>query len=426
MDHLTSIQIENYGRRRLSALDLLSVSDHLGSCDLCRHQVQRALNGNAAYLALRTELFGHDELPAAAIELEHLTFERITGLIDSALPGDELQIASDHLATCQQCQLAVDDLRAFKIQIEPELDRQFSSTSVAREKPEKSWLHHFRPASLVFGSSLAALLLAAFGWLAWQALRGSSQKTAATAPANRTVPAPPPSSIAGPAPAGEIAMLRDGEGEVRLDTAGRLSGVDHLPPAYQQLIKKALSGQELERPARGVAALAAGSGIPRGSVEETMEKFSLIEPVRTATLSDHPTFRWAQLEGATSYVVEIYDENFDPVASSPRLSEPKWHAPQALKRGASYYWQVKAIKEGKESISPQPLAPQAKFRIVDEGKAKELELARHSYESSHLLLGLIYAEAGLLDEAGAEFRALQKANPDSAIPGRLLHQVRQR
>ncbi|MBO0721587.1 MAG: hypothetical protein J2P41_12240, partial [Blastocatellia bacterium] len=172
--------------------------------------------------------------------------------------------------------------------------------------------------------------------------------------------------------------------------------------------------------------LADAVGVPRGSIEESMEKFSLIEPVRTVTLSEQPILRWARLQGATSYVVEIYDENFDPVASSPRLSEPKWQPPQALKRGASYYWQVKAIKEGKESVSPAPPAPPAKFRIVDEAKARELERARRSYGSSHLLLGLIYAESGLLDEAEAEFRTLQKSNPDSAIPDRLLHQVRQR
>ncbi|MBO0800634.1 MAG: hypothetical protein J2P31_17585 [Blastocatellia bacterium] len=416
--HLTKTQIEDFNRQSLSAVELLSVSDHLSICAACRQQIQRTLNGDAAYLALRSGLFSSHSWRA------HLTFEQAAGLVDSTLAGDEFQVASDHLAICQECLLAVDDLRAFKVRIEPELDRQFSSTGVAHEKiREKIWLLQFWPISLV--SALAVLLFVASGWIAWHALQENSQKTAATVnqgtPSSEraeTVPAG-----AGPALAGEIAMLRDGEGEVMLDTAGRLSGVDQLPPAYQQMIKRALSGLELERPARG---LAAESGIPRGNVEEAVEKFSLIEPVRTVTLSDHPTFRWTRLQGATGYVVEIYDGNFDLVTSSPRLSEPKWHLPQALKRGASYYWQVKAINEGKESTSPQPAPPQSKFRVLDEAKARELEQARRSYGSSHLLLGLIYAESGLLDEAEAEFRALQKANPDSAIPDRLVHQVRQR
>jgi tetratricopeptide (TPR) repeat protein len=54
----------------------------------------------------------------------------------------------------------------------------------------------------------------------------------------------------------------------------------------------------------------------------------------------------------------------------------------------------------------------------------ELSAARRDYGSSHLVLGLLYARAGLLEEAEHELRALQKANPDSAIAGQLLRRVR--
>jgi len=73
-----------------------------------------------------------------------------------------------------------------------------------------------------------------------------------------------------------------------------------------------------------------------------------------------------------------------------------------------------------EFTSPRPPAPQAKFRILDQAKAHELAPARRAYASSHLTLGLLSAQAGLLDEAEQELRALQKANPNSAIARRLL------
>jgi len=37
-----------------------------------------------------------------------------------------------------------------------------------------------------------------------------------------------------------------------------------------------------------------------------------------------------------------------------------------------------------------------------------------------LTLALVYAQAGLLDETEQEFRALQRANPNSTISRRLL------
>ena len=50
----------------------------------------------------------------------------------------------------------------------------------------------------------------------------------------------------------------------------------------------------------------------------------------------------------------------------------------------------------------------------------ELVRARRAYASSHLTLALLYMRAGLLDEAERELRALEKANPNSAISRRFL------
>jgi hypothetical protein len=90
-----------------------------------------------------------------------------------------------------------------------------------------------------------------------------------------------------------------------------------------------------------------------------------------------------------------------------------------------YAWQVKALKDGRVFISPSPPARQAKFRILDRARADELSRARRAYASSHLALGLLYAQSGLLDEAERELRVLQRANPNSETADRLLRQVRE-
>jgi hypothetical protein len=84
---------------------------------------------------------------------------------------------------------------------------------------------------------------------------------------------------------------------------------------------------------------------------------------------------------------------------------------------------VKAIKAGEEITAPRPPAPQAKFRVLDQAKANELARARRTHASSHLTLGLLYADAGLLREAEQEFRLLQRANPNSDLARNLLRQV---
>jgi hypothetical protein len=218
-----------------------------------------------------------------------------------------------------------------------------------------------------------------------------------------------------------VAQLNDGAGQLSLDQEGKLSGADDLPPAYQRLLKEVLTTRRIERSSELKGLSRPPSSLM--STDKQESEFSVIEPVGRVLLSDHPTFRWSPMEGATGYVVEVYDSKFNLVVASPKLTNPSWAAAQALARGQVYSWQVKAIKDGQEFTSPRPPAPQARFRILDRAKASDLEKARRAYPSSHLTLGLLYAEAGLLKEAEQELRALQKANPDSEIARNLLSQV---
>ena len=208
-----------------------------------------------------------------------------------------------------------------------------------------------------------------------------------------------------------------------MDQESGLSGVDNLPSHIQQLVKGALSNRRLEKSpllsglTRPVSSLMGGAGAQDN-------QFSIVEPIGKVTLSDRPTFRWSGLQGATGFIVEVYDEKFSLATSSPQISGTTWTPLQPLSRGGVYSWQVKAIKDGKEIISPQPPAPQAKFRVLDQAKTAELEQAQRAYASSHLTLGLLYSQAGMLDEAERELRALQKANPNSEIVRQSLADLR--
>ncbi|MGH9846160.1 MAG: zf-HC2 domain-containing protein [Blastocatellia bacterium] len=424
-EHLSSAQIENYRQCELAPNELLSVDDHLAACVECRRQIKTALNYGAAEVAL------YAQLPAETDAPSHLNFEQSAGYVDGLLTGDERQTVKDHLASCAQCAMAVDDLRAFRNEIAPELDREYlpkevAAGAAARAAAPASWRDRivaalpapfFKVPLWVYAPAL--LLLAVTGWMAWRATpKQRPPQIAITSP----TPAPSPSiNFASPTPptpevAPVLAQLNDGGGRVILDGQGKLSGVDHLPPAYQRLVKQALTAQRVEK-----SPLLAGLSRPGSSLmggDEEGNRFAVSEPVGTVVVTDRPTFRWSKLQGATGYVVEVYDAQFNPVATSPSLNRTIWTSPP-LTRGQVYSWQVKTLKNGEEFTAPPPSAPQAKFRVLDQATANQLAEARRAYPSSHLVLGLLYAQAGLLNEAEREFRALQQANPDSALARKL-------
>ena len=182
LGHLNENQIENYGRQRLSAAELLSVSDHLGVCESCRGQVERTLEGDAAFFALRSEVFGPPSETIASHELVHLTVAQIAEYVDGMQPGEELGLVSDHLTSCEPCALAVNDLRAFKNQVAATINREYHPASV--RTTSESWrdrLYAFLPSPLVrsplaLSSALAVLLLMVMGWLMWQAQQKTDPK----------------------------------------------------------------------------------------------------------------------------------------------------------------------------------------------------------------------------------------------------------
>lgn len=428
MEHLTQKQIVDYSRRQLAAAELLSVTDHVAGCEVCRQRIEGAQNGDAAFFELRSQVF-EDTAESGT----HLTTAQMAAYVDRDLSGEALQMANDHLTHCDECVLAVADLRAFRNEIAPSLDREYQPATVPTVpfvpvNEGRRGLFDFLPfrVSPAFaGVALAVLLLAVMGWIVWRNTRPQPAPQIAETPTTPSQPTSPQpdsslaqSQPASPAPV--VAQINDGSAVLTLDKDGKLSGADNLPPNYQTLLKNALSSGRVEKSSQ-LQGLARPSSSLMGANEPGA--FSVVEPLGTVLLTAQPTFRWAAMQGATSYAVEVYDENYNLVTSSPQLTTLTWTTSTTLPRGHTYSWQVKATTDGETITSPRPPAPQAKFRIVDQPRANEIAKARRSFGSSHLTLGLLYADAGLLHEAEQEFRLLQKANPNSDLARDLLRQV---
>jgi len=435
VEHLTQKQFEDYSQSQLQESELLSVTDHLSECERCRRQVESAINGDGGFLALRSEIFG-EETPVNLVNVDevhaHLTLEQTASYVDKRLTSESLQLIADHLTNCELCALAVEDLQVFRNQIAPSLDVEYQPAPIASFT--QGWWQStlnklpafFRVWPVpAFGAALAVLLLIVIGWLVW---RTQSERVPPQEIVVAPSPAPQPSLSVQPAPEASqpeptavVAQLKDGGTVLTVDQEGKLSGAEQLPSAYQTMMKKALTNGRVEKSSQLNGLIRPPSALMGPNNEQ--HNFFVIEPVGNVLMTSRPTLRWSMLEGATGYVVEIYDSEFKLVAASPQLTNNSWSVLQSLERGKTYSWQVKATKDGQQTISPRPPAPQARFRILDQARANELLKAKQAYPLSHLALGLLYAEAGLLKEAEAELRALQKANPESDLVRSLVRQV---
>jgi hypothetical protein len=182
-----------------------------------------------------------------------------------------------------------------------------------------------------------------------------------------------------------------------------------LPPAEQASLDRAMASRQLDR-APVLDQLIVKPNTLLGSKSEAAA-LDLLSPVGTTVVSDRPTMRWTPLVGATSYVVAIFDANFEKIAESPAQTGTDWKVASALPRGQVLIWQVTADVRGKRVRAPQPPAREARFEVVPEEVAARIAAIAQQHPGNSLLKAVLYANAGALDEADEALRAM---DPESA------------
>jgi hypothetical protein len=410
--HLSDRQLEDYRQGRLAPALLLSVDDHLSGCESCRRRALDAASLGAAVASLRAQLGAE---PAGS---SHASFEDLAALADGARDGVSRERLQEHLEACSTCAAEAHDLQLLRARLQ------------ARPRPRLR---------LAAGLAAAAAACVAAAWLGTLPLRNrvgrleaeldrvdrsarqqaDTWRAAAEALESELQRAETRGTAVGP---GAAIDLADARGPVRLDAQGRLEGLGALPPALEERLRRALWSRRVRIPV-AVVALAGAPGRLRGP--DAPPAFTVLSPVATAVESDRPTFRWAPLDSATSYVVRVSDARLREVAASRSLPATihEWRPEQPLPRGASYVWQVTAVGPEQEIVAPRAPEPEARFVVLGQEQARDLARDRQSHDS-HLLLGVLYAEAGLLDEAARELQALRDLNPGSETARGLAESLR--
>jgi predicted anti-sigma-YlaC factor YlaD len=412
--HLSPQELDQYRRRLHSSIDLLAADDHLAECEHCRERLGEMVPTAQAWQTLRASLSSEGELV-------HLSYEQLAAHVDDKLNEVQRRVVENHLHICQMCAAEFQDLRAFSHELASPPPRQVVANPATKEPLHNGWRQFTELLRLRWPvlAGATVLLLAVAGILYFQLRVGQqSPPIIATVSPTPLPSSPTPPGIESGSPSTVLA-LNDGGGRVTLDQEGRLLTPQSLPTAYEQMIKRALTTGRVEMPSL------AGLNVRTGSLMGGGEKapFKLLTPVAKVIENNDPFLRWEALSGAASYTVSIFDANFNRVYVSPSLTVNEWRVPQPLPWGIVYSWQVKAVKDGQEITVTEPPAPEAKFKVLELEKARELPGARGTFGGSHLTLGLLYAQAGMRDEAAQELQALVDANPSSPLARKLLRSV---
>lgn len=430
-DHLTDLELDLYRERGLPPERLLGANSHLLSCEECYRRYGAEDKVEAAFAILR------DLQSASDFESEHLTFEQLADYVDDKMDEKSSADIHLHLQACDECETRLQEFTLLKPLVAARPQRQQEKHPTLRER----FFAFLKPRLVLQLTSLlliAALLLWAVSLK--RRIHGLEQAVSELERANEVLAQNPGNlkePVASqdnspengqPAPPGDrqepspsVVTLTDGSGQITLDERGNLRGLSQLSSAYERSVKEALTSGHLQLPRTPSGA--GKTDVFMGSAEE--ENFALLGPVGKVVQTLRPTFRWKALKGAASYSVFLKD-SAGGIIESGELSASEWTTNVPLKRGMLYSWQVVALRNGKEVVAPPPGHSAAQVKILAQGQIDELAELRRSHPDSHLLLGIFYAQAGLLDEAAREFTILLKNNPQSDVVKKLLNNVKSR
>ena len=453
--HLTEQQVEAYRRRALVADERGACDRHMAACDACLRRVIDTTHSNIAFTALAEAL-----LPAADEEPFHLSREELKRYAAGGLDQADRVIFQSHLEDCAECSGAARQLVISSGATTRQAGERarYAPKTVRERLKDSGWrLPSLRPA-YVGGIALASVcVLLGILWIQSRlsggrnqstpsqiATRAQDQNQSITPSSEEQSDHQPPAETVGSddkqveieaanrnssasgqkrdraVPETAVSLI-DGSRTVTLDRRGNLAGLEGLDSSIRRDVITALSGGGLKRP-DSLEALTA----PRINLldrSSNVSTFKLLSPISVIIVDDQPTFHWQPLGGASNYTVSVFDSNFNPVMRSEPQPTTEWSPPTPLQPGKIYFWEVTALKDGQEIISPVAPAPRAQFKIVEAEKLGEINRVKRAHPDSHLVLGILYARAGLLTDAEREFQLLANANPRSQVARRLLRRV---
>jgi hypothetical protein len=364
--HLTSEARAAYWERTLAPQALLEVSDHLQECTSCRQELLRdkppfGLTGSGA---------------------ESISYEELVAWMEGDLEPAARRELAERISNSSRTSIELVNLLRFRDEMNELPAGAYSPAAPPRSIWGPTWV-------LPLAAGLALGL--AFLWL----------------------------TTIGRERSGRVAFVDQGK-QLVVRQNGAIPVLGELPDDLQQAVRDAVSLGRITLPATltdlgGSSEELAGAPASSGSLRA-------IAPIGMVTETEKPLLRWSAEPGATGYRVNL-SKSGGELTSSPLLppGQTTWTPAKNLLPNEVYEWEVEALRDGELlAKAPAPPEPEARFRVLDSATRARLEEQRRKFGGSHLVMGLLYAKAGLLAEARTEFEKLARENPQSELPGKLL------
>jgi hypothetical protein len=208
--------------------------------------------------------------------------------------------------------------------------------------------------------------------------------------------------------------LRDGGRTVGLTSDGTLAGFDGFGGELQSRLTETLRQGRLPASPRAADTVARAGELMSEAVRAAA--FVPVGPRATAVSSATPAFRWTALVGATAYRVRVVDDRLVTVAVSDPITTVTWRPEAPLPSRRVLSWQVEATTPGGARTTPEPPLAEARFTVLTPTERARVSEALATAGGSDLASAVVYAEAGLYDDAERALSRVLDANPASPVP----------
>jgi hypothetical protein len=331
--------------------------------------------------------------------IRHLTPEDLKAYANGLLTSARLSYCQAHLDSCEECREDLEDLRTVKSDLSafprPEPNRGLLAR---RNRPRGLTL----PQAAVVAVIFVAAAISAFLWWGRGSPRAKQTSVAVAV-------APSPTPLAGIPPSVPTMPTRDTR------VADEIAA---LPDDLRSAVSAAIQHGKLQLPP-DVSRLALRPNLP--AAPQATPGFALLGPFGETISDTRPEFSWQPLAGATRYSVVIVDAGLHPVQRSPALRTTVWRPRRHLRRGRTYLWEVTAtLRGGSKVVASEPSTSETHLRIVALKLADEIAHFRHSHPEAHMVLGVLYGQAGMLTESADELSKVPPGDSSHNTARKLL------
>jgi hypothetical protein len=377
------------------------------------------------------------ELAAKAVKVEgairHLSQDDMESYANGRLASARLSYCSTHLDACEACRAELEDIRTLQTELASFPRRDAGRLESGRRGRRRSL-------SVPVTASVAVVLVAGVGAVLWWRHAGSrgvgAVAAARVAPvamptANSAGSVPRASSAALAAPAVPVASAPRATSTPAAATSVQTHDTQladelaALPSDLRASVSDAIQQGRLQLPpdVRRVHDRTVAFSQPA----ESNTGFSLSGPFGEATSDARPKFTWQPLAGAIGYTVAIVDQGLRPVQHSPALRATTWRPRRPLAHGRTYLWQVTAtLRGGSKVVASSPSPSEATLRILPRKLTEQFAHFQRSHRDAHLVLGILYSQAGMVTEGTNELGRVPPGDPSSEVARRLLQSLSSR